>query len=126
MADEINYNAQINIRKGNLTEAFSPGSISIDLASALGDGGVQSIDHSGSSAQGEAFGVTDVTNGGVFFFRNLDETNYVEIGIQVSSTFYPFLKLLAGEYAVGRIGTAAPYGRANTAAVDVQYRILSP
>ena len=126
MASEINYNAQINIRKGNLLENFNPGSITIDLASELGDGGVQLISHSGGAAEGEAFGVADVTNGGIYFFRNLDDTNYVEIGIQVSSTFYPFMKLLAGEYAIGRIGTAAPFGRANTGNVNVQYRILSP
>ena len=126
MANEINFNGSIQIRKGNYVDSFAPGSITMDLADPLGDGGVQEICHSGSCAQGEAFGVTDVTAGGVFFFRNLDDTNYVEIGIQVSSTFYPFLKLLAGEYAIGRLGTAAPYGRANTGTVDVQYRILSP
>ena len=123
MANEINFNGSISIRKGNYVDTFNPGSITMDLADPRGDGGVQEI---GTGASGEAFGVTDVTSGGVFFFRNLDDTNYVEIGIQVSSTFYPFLKLLAGEYAIGRLGTAAPYGKANSAVVDVQYRILSP
>jgi hypothetical protein len=126
MANEITLSGSLLISATNFRESFNPGTLSIDLSDVKGDGGVQAISHSGSAAQGEAFGVTDVSNGGVFFFRNLDSTNFVEIGFQVSSTFYPFLKLLAGEYAIGRIGTAAPFGRADTANVNVQYRILSP
>jgi len=126
MANEINFNGSINIRKGNLVESFTPGSITIDLASDKGDGGVQEVCNLATCAHGEAIGVTDVSLGGVFFFRNLDTTNYVEIGTQVSGVFVPFLKLLAGEYCIGRLGTVAPYGRANSGAVSLQYRILSP
>ena len=108
MANEIKMQASLAINTTNFSESFQPGAISIDLA------------------QGEALGVDDVTVGGVCFFRNLDETNYVEIGFQVSSTFYPFLKLLPGEFSVGRLGNAAPYARANTANVNLQYRLLSP
>ena len=126
MANEIKMQASLAINTTNFSESFQPGAISIDLASNKGDGGVQEISHSGAAAQGEALGVDDVTVGGVCFFRNLDETNYVEIGFQVSSTFYPFLKLLPGEFSVGRLGNAAPYARANTANVNLQYRLLSP
>jgi hypothetical protein len=126
MADEIKMTASISVRDTNYSESFNPGTVTMDLADGKGSGGVQVISHSGSAAEGEAFGVTDAAVGGVFYFRNTDSTNYVEIGFQVSSTFYPFLKLLAGEYAVGRLGNAAPFGRANTADVNVQYRILSP
>jgi len=126
MADEITMTGSLTISATNFREQFSPGTISIDLASNKGDGGVQEISHSGTAAQGESLGVTDVAVGGVCFFRNLDETNFVEIGFQVSSTFYPFLKLLPGEFSMGRLGNAAPFARANTANVDLQYRILSP
>lgn len=126
MADEIKMNASISVRDTNYSETFNPGTVSIDLADTKGSGGVQVISDSGSAAEGEAIDVTDVAVGGVFYFRNTDATNYVEIGFQVSATFYPFLKLLAGEFAVGRLGNAAPYGRANTANVNLQYRILSP
>ena len=126
MADEITMTGSLSITATNFREQFNPGTISIDLASNKGDGGVQEISHSGSAAQGETIGVTDVTVGGICFFRNLDEKNYVEIGIQVGGTFYAFLKLLPGEFSMGRIGTSAPYARANTANVNLQYRILSP
>ena len=70
------------------------------------------------------------TDGGVFFFRNIDETNFVEIGITSDDTsggtFYPFLKLLAGEYAVGRLSNATIFAKADTAAVNLQFRMLSP
>lgn len=126
MANEINFNASINIRKGNLIESFTPGSITIDLASNKGDGGVQEICNLSVCSQGEEVITTDVAIGGLFFFRNLDETNYIEIGTQVSSVFKPFLKLLPGEYSVGRLGTATIYARANSGLVSLQYRILSP
>jgi hypothetical protein len=123
MANEIKMQASLSINTTNFNESFQPGSISIDLASNKGDGGVQEI---ASGGEGEALGVTDVTVGGVCFFRNTDDTNFVEIGFRVSATFYPFLKLLPGEFSVGRLGNAAPYARADTASVDLQYRLLSP
>ena len=58
------------------------------------------------------------------FFRNLDSANYIEIGVNVAATFYPVIKLKAGEYCVTRISVAAPYARANTATVTLYYSIL--
>ena len=123
MANEIRMDASLTIETTNLRETYSPGSISIDMASSKGDGGVQEI---GTASAGEAINVVDVSVGGMFFARNIDATNYVEVGVQTGGTFYPFLKLLPGEYTVGRLGTIAPFARANTANVDVQYRIISP
>ena len=123
MADEITLNASLSIAATNLRESFQPGNLSIDLASTAGAGGSQTIGHSAH----EQIAKGDTTDGGVFFFRNVDETNYVEIGIQhSSSTFVAFLKLLPGEFAVGRLSSATIYAKANTAAVNLQYRLLSP
>jgi hypothetical protein len=122
MADEITINGSLSISATNFVESFLPGSITIDLASTAGAGGAQTI---GTSHEQITKG--DTTDGGVFFFRNLDATNYVEVGIQHSgSTFVAFLKLLPGEYAIGRLSSATIYAKANTAAVNLQYRILSP
>ncbi len=65
----------------------------------------------------------DVSTLGVALFRNLDATNYVEVGIDVAAAFYPFVKLLPGEAWPMRMGTLAPYAKANTAAVRLQYDI---
>ena len=59
MADEITMTGSLTVSATNFREQFNPGTISIDLASNKGDGGVQEISHSGSAAQGEALGVTD-------------------------------------------------------------------
>lgn len=122
MANEITLTGSLSIAATNFAESFQPGALSIDLASTAGAGGAQTIGHSAH----EQIAKGDTTNGGVFFFRNLDETNFVEIGLEVSSTFYPFLKLLAGEYAVGRLATADIFAQADTASINLQYRMLSP
>lgn len=61
---------------------------------------------------------------GMAVFRNLDPTNYVEIGLEVAATFYPLLKLKAGDPpAIFRI-SGALFARANTAAVDLDIVII--
>ena len=122
MSNEITMSASLTINATNLVEAFQPESLQIDLASDAGSGGVQTI---GTSQ--EALTITaDQADGGIFFFRNTDATNYVEIGRYESSTFYPFLKLLPGEYAIGRQSDKDIHAKANTADVNLQYRMLSP
>lgn len=125
MANEITMTASLQVSATNFAESFQPGKISIDLADTSGSGGTQTI---GTSVEQILKG--DTSDGGVFFFRNTDETNYVEIGRTSdgtdSGTYYPSIKLLAGEYAVGRLSSATIFARANTAAVDLQFRMLSP
>tara|TARA_R100001086_G_scaffold169725_5_gene92520 strand:+ start:5450 stop:5815 length:366 start_codon:yes stop_codon:yes gene_type:complete len=121
MADEISYTASLAINATNFVESFTPGKLSIDLASTAGSGGSQVI-----GTGHEAIAKGDTAAGGVAFFRNLDETNYVEIGLEVSSAFQPMVKLLAGEYALMRLATADVFAKANTANINLQYRMLSP
>ena len=125
MADEITMTASLQVSATNFAESFQPGKISIDLADTSGSGGTQTI---GTAV--EAITKGDTSDGGVFFFRNIDETNYVEIGPTsddtASGTFYPTIKLLAGEYSVGRLAGADVFARANTASIDLQFRMLSP
>lgn len=123
MADEISMSASLSVSATNFVESFQPGKLSIDLASTAGAGGAQTIGHSAH----EQITKGDTTDGGVYFFRNLDQTNFVEVGIQHSgSTFVAFLKLLPGEYSVGRLSSSTIFAKANTAAVNLQYRLLSP
>jgi hypothetical protein len=65
-------------------------------------------------------GVT--TPGGVAYFKNLDATNYLEIGFD-SSGFVSISKLLPGQVALIPL-VNAPWARANTAACLLQYRIF--
>ena len=121
MADEISMSATLAISATNFKESFQPGNITIDLASTAGAGGTQTI---GTSYEQVTKG--DTAAGGVFFFRNVDETNYVEVGVEVSSAFHALIKLLPGEFSVGRLATADVFAKANTASVNLQYRMLSP
>jgi hypothetical protein len=68
----------------------------------------------------EAIPLGDVATPGYSFFQNLDATNYVEIGIVVSTVFYPVLKLLPGEAQCFRFSTNPPYAKAHTASVKLE------
>lgn len=126
MANEIQMSANIRVQSGSLREDITPGSINIDLASVVSDAGVQNV-----GASLEAFTNDAASDGGVFFFRNLSTTYYVEIGGTdndlVGGTFVAFLKLLPGEYAVGRLSDATLFAKAESGStVDVQFKVFSP
>jgi len=72
-----------------------------------------------------ALDLGSITTPGFAVFQNLDLVNYVEIGIDVSAAFCPFMKLKPGEQGMLRLGTLAPYAQANTLAVSLFYIIYS-
>lgn len=67
----------------------------------------------------EAVAVSDMATQGYVYAKNLDATNYVEIG----TTGKLAVKLLAGESAVFRTGGAL-YAQANTAACRVHFIVV--
>ena len=120
MANEIKMSARLDINTTNFVESFNPGQINIDLSGKTGAGGVQAIATSDTDiAEG------GTTAGGVYFLRNLDETNFVYVGVKAAGTDY-FLKLLPGEFSIGRLQDEELHAKANTATVNLQYRMLSP
>ena len=116
----ITSTANLTIVQGNLKRAFAT-TRGFDFVSStpVMASGVASI---GTSH--EALPMGDVSTAGWARLENLDATNYVEIGVVVTGTFYPTIKLKATEFCVVRLGTNAPYARANTAAVQLDYVIL--
>ena len=68
----------------------------------------------------EALDIGEITTVGWAFFRNLDNTNYIEIGYY-DTIFRNLIKLKAEEYCICRLGQNAPYAQANTAAADLEY-----
>jgi hypothetical protein len=118
MASEIQVISRLNVTKGNLSlDRFI--TINADMSGTHASFIVQNI---GTSYEALSIG-SDVAASGYAFIRNYDSTNYVEIGRVVSSTFYPAIKLKAGETALFRIGGAL-FGQANTAACDVEITVL--
>lgn len=119
MADEITLTMRMLVSKGNLVHKEEPGIQSITLNGANGTGGIQNI---GTSA--ELITMGDTGTAGWAFMRNTDTTNYVDLGTSTTS-FVAFARLKAGEACMFRLGTNAPAARANVAAINLQYFILS-
>ena len=120
MADEIRITGNFNLSNGNDNYQQSY-NFNADQATAGGGGpGVQLVGttHETLSADG-------VTNQGMAILKNLDSTNFVEVGLEVSATFYPVLKLLPGEVAQVRLSpSSALYAKADTADVRLQAYIF--
>lgn len=64
--------------------------------------------------------------GGVGYWHNVDDTNYVEVGIEVASVFYPVWKILPGERYPFRAGVLTYFAQANTGSVRLDYMIVDP
>lgn len=73
----------------------------------------------------EAVAPTDISNLGWAVFKNLDTTNFVEIGVEVTSSFFPLLKLLPGEQVQVRLSPSILlFAKADTAAVRLDAQIF--
>lgn len=74
----------------------------------------------------EALVMTDVSSAGAAYFLNTDSTNYVDVGVDVGGTFYGLIRLMPGKFAFcPRLATNAPYARANTSSVALEFIIFS-
>lgn len=123
MSNEITVNVALRAKNGNLDFLFAPGTLLFNQTSQVGAGGIQII---GTATNAELVAVGDVTTAGWTVFRNLDTTNYIDVGTGTGTSFVASLRLLAGECAIAPIHpTNVPSARANSAACNLQYFILS-
>jgi len=69
----------------------------------------------------EAVLLGDVAVGGYWFVQNMDSTNFVSLRSGTGAT--NFIKLLAGEWAIFRVGAdaSAPFAIADTGACNVRF-----
>ena len=118
MADEITISGSLKVSNGLLTSSRSVTRLQANQAAQVSREGVQSI-----GTTYEAIDLGDVATAGYVYIRNIDTTNYVEIGTEASSAFAPVIRLLAGEAALFRAG-AVLFAKANTAAVKIDVLIL--
>lgn len=114
MANELIVTAGFDYSKSGLT-VYSRENVSVTVTGTEISRHIQSI---GTSAE-EAVAVSDIGTQGYVFAKNLDSTNYVEMG----TTGKLAVKLKAGEIAVFRTGGAL-YAQANTAAVRVLFIVI--
>lgn len=124
MANEIKITTAMQFANGNLDSLTIPTrtqKITQNTAAPARAGGSQTI----GFAAHEALVVTDITTLGVAHFRNRDATNFVQIGVDVAGTFYPLVRLNAGEEWIFRLSQGiTPYAKADTAAVILTRDIL--
>ncbi len=122
MAYEIQASCSLTIRNGDSTFQRQYTS-RFDQAAVGGVGQIQSIP---TTAGGTAItlGGLLIANAGWSIFRNLDDTNFVEIGVVVAATFYALIRIGPGGFWQGEMNQSnAPYARADTAAVNLEYYI---
>lgn len=119
MANEATVTITLSIRKANLTGPPERESFRADVAIGKGPSpGAITVTTDGTDVD-----LSELTEPGLTKFKNLDDTNFVRVGIHDpdSDLFYPFMKLLPGEAYVVRLadigqefqGTGTGTGGAN-------------
>lgn len=121
MSSEINIQGSININKGFLS-LVRTANYEADMTGTHCSLVAQSIGTTAEPLDIDA----DVATAGAFWFRNLDDTNFVTVGTwdAVHSTYTPLIKLFPGEVASGRLATTTVYAVADTASVVLEHCVL--
>lgn len=116
MSKEISITMAISFKKGGAQVRRSE-SITVDVT---GDAFSHEVQEIGTSEEQLAQGA-DLGTPGYMFIKNMDATNYVEVG---STTGVYDIKLKAGEVCLYRHNSATVYAKANTLACKVEYLLI--
>lgn len=120
MAQEIQIDIVMQVTKGFLSIDKRP-SYTVDMAGTHHGNNAQTI---GTSDEILAIN-SDVATAGIGYFRNLDATNYVDVGVHDGGgTFIAFARLFPGQAALVPLATLAVYAKAHTAAVVLEFDII--
>lgn len=117
-ADEITAQVVLKVAAGNLqVQRAVNDTFSITNATPVMAGGTQTIPTNTAAA----VTLGDVVNPGWTWVQNVttNANRYVELGTGSGGSFAPFVRLYAGEYWAGPLGTAAPYALAHGGAVVI-------
>jgi len=116
MANEIVLSASITFKKGGAKVSRSE----VVQVTVTGDAFSHEVQSVGTTEEALAQGA-DLGTPGYMFIKNMDATNYVEVG---STTGVYDIKLKAGEVALYRHNSATVYAKANTGACLVEYLLI--
>jgi hypothetical protein len=123
MANEIQYQIQLKLNNGDLSDTFTTSSQRIDQTSAILIRNVQEI---GNTAEGLVT-PDDMVAPGYALFQNLEAAggDTVEVGNFTGGTFYPFALLKPGEMSLVRLAVTAAelYAKASATTVNLFYII---
>lgn len=119
MANELTVTSAISFTKAGvqIDKASSP---QVSVSGTPYQGSVISV-----STTEAALPLGNVSTLGYLWLNNIDATNYIEVGVVVSATFYPVVRVNRGESAVFRLAQGiTPYVRAHTATSSLEYLLL--
>lgn len=117
MANEITVTSQLRCTNANLVIPRIGSSQQVTQAAAKG--GPPGMIAAVTTGTGTQITTTGITTPGWSYIKNLDTTNYVEIGPVSGGVFYPMCKLKPGEEQCFRFATGvAIWIKANAAACD--------
>jgi len=116
MSNELSLSVSLTFNKGGASVSRSEG-IQVTVT---GDAFSHEVQEVGTAEEELAQGA-DLGTPGYMFIKNLDATNYVEVG---STTGVYDIKLKAGEIALYRHNSATVYAKSNTAACLVEYLLI--
>ncbi len=115
MANELTLSGKISYSKGGAEVTRNLTSTSVTIAGTAIAQGVQSIPTSDTT-------LTIVAAPGYVFVKNLDATNYVQVGPDATNWF---LKLFPGQWAIFPINGTAMHAKANTGACLLEFIVFS-
>lgn len=116
MANEITITISGSLTNGNLKDSFTPGQIQVTQTTARMHGSVVN-----AATTAEILVLGDITDVGYAFFRNLDGTNWVHIGVGTTGGIAPLVKLLAGQICCMPLTTGSTFMvEADTSPVDLR------
>ena len=120
MADEITLSASLSVTKGAAnTVTLASSGLTVTLAGTKWFHHIQNI---GTSE--EALDMGSITAPGWAYFKNLNDTDYVEL--RPGTGVVDMIRLNAGEFALFRLAedVTAPFAIANSNTVNLEYFIL--
>jgi hypothetical protein len=119
MANEITVTIKGVLSNGYLKDSFDPGQVTITQSAKRAARPVIDV-----GTTEEALVTTDVSTLGWVFFRNLDTTNFVDIGPESAGAMVAMVRLKAGECAAMRLKPGITLrAKADTAAVLLEMKL---
>lgn len=103
MSDEASFLVSVQIKNGNLDYRSYPTQFTADVTGKKGPvpGAIA------ATTSGVSVSFTELTTPAICRIANLDETNYVTVGIlDPDGDFYPLMEILPGEFYAIRLSRA--------------------
>lgn len=118
MADEIKLTANLKVENTGAKLERRSGTLSLDQTGDKATYTIQTIANTATALEQGSVGTP-----GLCWLKNLDATEYVEIGY-TSGSFLPLVKLKPGEVAILRFNQATPQGKAQTTSIRLEILLI--